>query len=196
MKRSLVMAAVCAAGLAFLPLRAVAADSTETEMGPGKHGMWKDLNLTADQMTKIKVLHDEQQASVKDQMGKMKDLREKIRVELIKDKPNSELLKKYGKETGDFFTAITQKRIDHLIKIKVILTKEQFDKLLDHEKMMMGNGLGHEGRGKQGMRCDSACMKQCPKGMKGEGKAGCQRGEGSGMGEHKSCPSHAPESKK
>ncbi|HAJ79058.1 MAG TPA: hypothetical protein DCO75_04740 [Fibrobacteres bacterium] len=89
-----------------------------------------ELGLTADQNTKLKTLHSEIKIAHKEHIEKIKALREKSREELLKAKPDKTILYGFAGEIGALQKIMAEKEADHLLKIKAILTPEQFDKLL------------------------------------------------------------------
>jgi Spy/CpxP family protein refolding chaperone len=108
----------------------------------------QELGLNTDQKAQLKALHEEMKNSRKDHMEKMKALREKSRDELLKAAPKQATLYEYAKEMGTLHTAMAQKEADHLLKVKAILTPDQFKKLLSkdfrHEpEEGMGGPQGH-----------------------------------------------------
>ncbi len=124
---------------------------------------WAELGITSEQEAKLRELHTEAQKSRKAHMEKVKDLREKTRQELLKDNPSKSTLNDYAKQMGDLHKIMNENRIDHLLKMKAILTPEQFSKIASRGFM------GGEGP-KCGMRSH---------GMKMKGKmGGCPRDGG------------------
>ena len=111
----------------------------------GKHGrhiadssdapamMWRDLNLTDDQKAKLKGLHDERKSERQGHMQRMKDMREKIKTELSREKPNSDTLMSYASQIAVMVEDMTKQRLQELLQVKQILTKDQFAKLLSKD---------------------------------------------------------------
>jgi hypothetical protein len=96
----------------------------------------------------------------------MNGLNEKVKVELLKDQPSKQVLDGYAAQLADMQKQLLQKRYDHVLQAKSILTKEQFSKHVSHEWM--------------GPQCTGMC-----EGM-GEGGHGCpmsdKKGESMGKG--------------
>jgi Spy/CpxP family protein refolding chaperone len=95
-----------------------------------ENGIVLELGLNADQNAKLKTLHSEMKIAHKEHIEKIKALREKSREELLKPKPDKTVLYGFAGEIGALQKIMAEKEADHLLKIKAILTPEQFDKLL------------------------------------------------------------------
>jgi Spy/CpxP family protein refolding chaperone len=111
--------------------------------------MMADLKLTADQKTKIQALHKDFETSAKALAEQMKGIDEKVKAELLKDQPSKQVLDGYATQLADIQKLLLQKKYDHVLQVKTILTKEQFSKHISHEWMgcagmcqVMGEG-GH-----------------------------------------------------
>jgi Spy/CpxP family protein refolding chaperone len=145
-----------------------------------KHRMMADLNLTEEQQNKLKVLHDEMMQIREKHMDAVKTVRDKMKAELLKKSPSQNTLYGYGGELGELHKQMSKDRTDHLLKVKKVLTAEQFSKLVEKEERMGRGGCGAMGPGK--------CLHdgKCP--HKGKGmKNGCCPGMGKGMHKGK-CP--------
>lgn len=138
--------------------------------GPGC--FWNDMKLTAEQQEKLKALHGEMQETRKAHIDEVMVVRKKIADELLKDAPSTETLNSYAKELGELHAKMTQERYAHLLKVKQILTAEQFKTMLSREGASGPGGChnGKMGPGKNGCYNKSAggC---CPKGE--NAKPGC-----------------------
>jgi Spy/CpxP family protein refolding chaperone len=120
----------------------------------------EDLGLTADQKAKHDALHKEMQPIVKEHMKTMKDIRDKMKAEFLKPNPDQYVLKGLSEQSQKAMADFAVKRIDHLLKLKAILTPQQFEKVIgdklsqcgcmaccvEHEK----GERGHEGRMEKG----------------------------------------------
>jgi Spy/CpxP family protein refolding chaperone len=95
-----------------------------------ENGIVLELGLNVDQNAKLKTLHSEMKIAHKEHIEKIKALREKSREELLKPKPDKTVLYGFAGEIGALQKIMAEKEADHLLKIKAILTPEQFDKLL------------------------------------------------------------------
>jgi Spy/CpxP family protein refolding chaperone len=94
---------------------------------------WAQLNLTDDQKTKLKSLRADMKDFRKANFEKMKSLLEKSKEELLKAAPSKAVLYGYAKEIGDLHKAMSEHMADHMMKMKAILTKEQFQKFLSRD---------------------------------------------------------------
>ena len=109
------------------------------------HGM-EGLNLTEEQKIKLQELHVDHNPIMVKVKESMKLIRQKSKKELLKDKPDKALLKKYSQETAEQHRIMADEMTNHLLKVKKILSKEQFEKLLskefrqDHFKHMKHKG--------------------------------------------------------
>jgi Spy/CpxP family protein refolding chaperone len=96
-------------------------------------------------------------------MEKMKALRDKSKEELIKPSPSKDALYAFAKESGELRQSMAEKEADHLLKVKTVLTPEQFTKLLSKDfpfSMEPGPGGPHDGK-----RPHDKCMhEKCPLG--------------------------------
>jgi Spy/CpxP family protein refolding chaperone len=90
----------------------------------------KKLDLTQDQRAKLKILGTGLTAQNKDTQNKIKDIREQEKKELLSPSPSQPALYGYAKEINDLQGAMAEKRLEHLLKVKEILTPDQFKKLL------------------------------------------------------------------
>ena len=100
--------------------------------------MVQELGLNKDQQVKMKSLHADMKNIRKEHGDRMKVIMDKSKNELLKDSPSRAVLYGLAKEMGDLRTAMAKKEADHLLKLKTILTPEQFKKLLSkppHEPM-------------------------------------------------------------
>jgi Spy/CpxP family protein refolding chaperone len=120
--------------------------------GDKPHRIWGELGLSEEQQSKLKELHEEIRTARKEHWAKMKELRDQVRAELAKEKPSRSALDGFIAQQADHHRVMTATRIDHLLEIKEILTKEQFDKLLDRHWIGGRGGCGHRkgGRGRGG----------------------------------------------
>ena len=147
----------------------------------GKGKMIAELGLTEEQQVKLKVLRLDHQKELVQFMPQMKKMREAIRDELKKPAASRGALKKYAAELADLHEQMENLKLDHLLKVKDVLTAEQFSKLVDREQER--GSMGDCGR------CPDreACMK------KGHGKTDCPMGRQGPAGKPgKPCP-HAGE---
>jgi Spy/CpxP family protein refolding chaperone len=93
----------------------------------------QELNLTEEQKQKLAALREEGAEARKQHKEKMHQVRQSMKDELAKEKPDGTKLMEYATQTSDLVEQMTKNRIDHLLKMKVILTKDQFEKMLNQE---------------------------------------------------------------
>jgi Spy/CpxP family protein refolding chaperone len=135
----------------------------------GAHRMWNDLQLNADQQSKLLTIHNESQAIRKAQMDEESTVRGKIKEELAKSNPSKTVLSGFANELGNLHEKQIQSHIDHMLQLKAILTPEQFQKVIDkqwngQEKGMRGMGRmgGHDTTGGCNAKDAKDCSKDCP----------------------------------
>ena len=134
------------AGTLMLSPLAAFAQPDDTMMQRPFQKMIKELNLTQDQKTKLKALRMQMKESRQQIFNQMKGVRNKIKEELLKDKPSKTVLDGYASQLGELSKQIAQKLADHLLQVKAILTPEQFTKLVNHD--WMGQLMKRKGQGK------------------------------------------------
>jgi Spy/CpxP family protein refolding chaperone len=152
---------------------AFSAQPNDSTMEKHHQKMMADLKLTADQKTKIQARHKEMEKTGKALFDQMNGISEKVKAELLKDQPSKQALDGYATQLADIQKQLLQKRYDHVLQVKTILTKEQFSKHMSHECMgSMCAGMCEMGEGGQG---------HCMGGKKGEemgkGNHHCMGGE-------------------
>ena len=92
---------------------------------------WAQLGLTEQQETKLKELHKKAAPARRERMKKIGEVREQIKQELLKEKPSKKTLDDYANRMGALHKEMNAASIDHLLKVKAILTPEQFAKFTD-----------------------------------------------------------------
>jgi Spy/CpxP family protein refolding chaperone len=107
-------------------------DSCRTEMAKGEK-MAKELGLSTQQKAQFKDLHREMREAHNDQIDKMKALLEKSKEELLKPAPSKDILYGYAREMGELHRVMAEKEAEHLLKVKAVLTPDQFVKLLSRD---------------------------------------------------------------
>lgn len=116
--------------------------------------MINDLKLTPDQQSKLQAQHKEMREQGKLIFEQMKKIREKVKTELLKDKPSQAVLDDCAAQLAGLHKQLIQKRHEHLLQAKALLTPEQFSKLVNHEWKARGpdrDRLFHgKGKGKRG----------------------------------------------
>ena len=149
MRFSLIIATAAVAAMTIIPVRAeeqggVRDDTSHHQM----RDMLKSLNLNADQQAKLKALRGEMKPVREATMEKVKALHEKAKVELLKATPGKAELENIARQLGDAHRDMALKEQEHLLKVKAILTPEQFEKILSIPMKGM-KGMGHDGPGRE-----------------------------------------------
>jgi Spy/CpxP family protein refolding chaperone len=137
--------------------KCAAGDSVKAgqEKGEGPHKKWEELGLSADQKEKLKALRGEMQGMAKEHMEAVKSIREKMKAEFLKPKVDRKVLSTLIADQEKANRTFAEKRIDHLLKVKAVLTQAQFEKVVGHEFWgdrgpMMGKDKEHGEKGEQG----------------------------------------------
>jgi Spy/CpxP family protein refolding chaperone len=113
--------------------------------------MTEKLGLTTDQQAKFKDLNTDMHKQTKDSWAKIKTIREKVKNELLAPNPSQEVLYRYEKEINDLKGAMAERRIEHLLKVKEVLTPDQFKTLLSMRPFQgKAHGWRHGGRENRG----------------------------------------------
>ena len=153
-KKVLLCIAMSVALIAF----SAAAQPPDSECPHAKMRIADELNLTDDQATQLKLLRLDMQKEYILHGDEVKKVREKIKAELLKEKPSKSALTGYADELGKLHARLSVKRIENLEKVKAILNKDQFEKLLSKEflegmcrdkKECKGKKMMHPGMGEQ-----------------------------------------------
>ena len=110
------------------------------------HKMWTELGLNEDQKAKLKAIHSENKDAFKKYAESIKSIRLKIKDELLKQNPSQQVLDTYARQLGDIHAEIAKAHQQRLLKVKGILTPEQFSKLLTMEANGPRGFGGHEGK--------------------------------------------------
>lgn len=157
MIKSAVIKSLCICTMLLVPMSSFAQmDGPE----PGKfHHMCDDMNLTDEQKVKLKQLHQEIKSVRDKNFENARAIRMKIKDELLKESPSSSQLDSYASELGMIHKEIAIQHNNHLLKVKAVLTPEQFSRLVNKEtdgfeKSCNGMGKG----GPHGAPCKKECM--------------------------------------
>lgn len=121
---------LCATGTTFAEPDGSPAQDTLRFKAMEQH-MIQDLGLTKDQQVKMKSLHADMVNVRKERGSQMRAIMDKSKAELLKDSPSKALLYGLAKEMGEIRTEMAKNEVDHLLKVKSILSPEQFKKLLN-----------------------------------------------------------------
>jgi Spy/CpxP family protein refolding chaperone len=147
------------AALLWIPSQSFSADEQ------GDHQMWNDLQLNADQKSKLLTMHNEVKDLRKNQRDEINAVRQKIKEELSKSNSSKTILSGFVSDLGKLHEKQIQSHIDHMMQLKTILTPEQFQKVIDKEwngsKMGMGRQGNHEGAGGCNPKDAKGCSHDC-----------------------------------
>jgi|WetSurMetagenome_2_1015567.scaffolds.fasta_scaffold00110_27 Spy/CpxP family protein refolding chaperone len=124
-------AALCVA--AAVPAALFAQDSAWSPKDSTRHKIWAQLGLSPDQKAKLKDMRKQMMEFRRQSFDRMKALLDKSKEELLKPSASKAVLYGYAKEIGDLHKAMSERMADHMLAIKSILSKEQFEKLLSNE---------------------------------------------------------------
>jgi len=119
--------------------------------------MFGELGLTAEQKEKLNGLHSEMGAARKKNFEAVRTIREKTKEELLKEEPSKSTLDSYAGELGNLHKEISIARHDHLLKVKQILTAEQFSKIVNKEWRGGQKPFNHGKAGKCPKSKDGKC---------------------------------------
>ncbi len=127
-----------------------------------RHNQFAELNLTPDQKTKLKALHEQGKVARTAQQEKSATLRLKIKDEFLKKTPDTMLLETYSVQSGQLATEATKARFDYLLQLKSVLTDEQFQKMAScHLANQSGAQCNKWGEDQGGKHCQMD-GKMCP----------------------------------
>ena len=100
-------------------------------MGHGEgHGGWfSELNLTDEQKIELQKLRDEIRPIREKNWEEVRVIRKKIREELAKDQSDRATLTEYSKKLSTLTFNMTEAMNDHVLKMREVFTKEQYDKM-------------------------------------------------------------------
>ncbi|KMQ50245.1 hypothetical protein CHISP_2815 [Chitinispirillum alkaliphilum] len=92
---------------------------------------WNELGITEEQKDKIRELNSTKRPLRGEVMREIASIRENIKVEMLKDSPDREQLSYYSRRLGDIHKEANERRIEHLLELKSILTEEQFNHIVE-----------------------------------------------------------------
>jgi len=98
------------------------------------------LNLTDEQKAELEKLHKSHYEAMKSYKTEMTQYHEKFRSLLKADKPDMDAIDKLIKERAEKTVKKQKAMVDHMIKVRSILTDEQKKVWDEHKHMMMGKG--------------------------------------------------------
>jgi len=147
MKTKLFLCTVLLA-VTLLPCAGFADGKKDGREHPGKK-MFAELGITSEQEARLKEIHSASAPAKKLSQQQIEVVRQKIKIELQKEKPSKSALNKYAAEIGNLHKQKNLATIDHLLKVKAVLTPEQFNKL--SERGFIGGPGGPPDRDKMRM---------------------------------------------
>jgi Spy/CpxP family protein refolding chaperone len=131
---------LCVVGLAvtLLPNAGLADDKKDRREHPEKK-IFAELGITPEQEAKLKEIRSASAPTKKLYLKQIDVVRQKVKVELQKEKPSKAALNKYAAEIGNLHKQMNLASIDRLLKVKAVLTPEQFNRLSERG-FMHGSG--------------------------------------------------------
>jgi len=125
--------------------------------GPGRRGfkgdfverMVKHLNLTADQETKVRALHEEHKNLAEPLREKLKVLHEEMRAAWQVPEPSEVEIIELQRQIHALKGELAELRVQLRIDVMTILTPEQREQMAQFHKMGRGKGMGR-GMGRRG----------------------------------------------
>lgn len=133
-------------------------------MGPGR-GALEELNLSADQMDKLRKDRSENRKQMIKLMADMKTLQVDLGDELEKEKPDMGKIEKLAGQIGDQHAKMIVQRAKGISYLKSILTPEQRKKMQELEIRHSGMGMG------------GSMMNRWTNGKQGKGERHAEPGE-------------------
>lgn len=111
----------------------------------GMRGIFKELNLTADQKEKLKKLREESKAGHKDERKKMRSEAKAFKDKMAGNASDDELRKEFAK-AQEKRAEMAKSRFEHMLKVRAILTPEQRKKFAELAEKKMKNHKGKRGK--------------------------------------------------
>jgi Spy/CpxP family protein refolding chaperone len=127
---------------------------------PGHFAFAHRLDLTADQMEKIKTERLKTEKQLIQDMADMQKMHLDLRAEATQDKPDMDKLEKLTRQMGEQHAKIIMEHTKSMIFFRSLLTPEQKKKFDTMSTHMGGFGegrhrMGRKGAGKQEKQCES-----------------------------------------
>jgi Spy/CpxP family protein refolding chaperone len=142
--RGRMIVVMCAFTLILSAADAFCGPDSTSRAGDSVHQKWwAQLNLTPDQKARLKALHSDLKDFRKANFEKMKSMLDKSKEELLKPAPSKAALYTYAQQMGDLHRAMAERMADHMLQMKTILSKEQFQKFLNRDFMRGAGGRGN-----------------------------------------------------
>lgn len=150
MKRQKVVLLLIMLIVAFLVAEPVGRCCGQKGRGDGTR-MAQELGLTQEQQEQLRLLRQKHKAERPDTRAEVKALRRQIAEELKKSSPSRSKIKTLADKIGAIHAANAVRMADHMLEVKVILTPEQFSKMLDIKEQRGGHKKG-PGKGPGGRK--------------------------------------------
>lgn len=176
MKATGILKSFCMCAVLIVPMLAQAepGDARTEKM----NRMCAEMGLTEEQNAKLSEMHKEIHAVRTKSFESIRAVRAKISEELKKENPSSTQLDAYAAELGNLHKEMVQHHNNHLLKVKTVLTADQFAKLVSKEEK--GFGMHFDKKGKKGAHQGAQCNKPCA----GEKKCNKNEAAKTGCGKH------------
>lgn len=153
-------------GAAALSSVLVASGLSAQPSNPGSetkhHRIFADLNLSEKQQNDLKALHQEMKELRLHHMESVRAVRDRMKTELLKPDASQSVLYGHAAELGELHKQMSKDRSDHLLKVKKVLTPEQFSKLVEREERMGPDGPGCAKDHGKGPCCPPKGAAGCP----------------------------------
>jgi Spy/CpxP family protein refolding chaperone len=103
-------------------------------------GIFKDLNLTADQEKQMKGLFERQKEDEKKKFRKIRGLQDKMDKEFLQDRPDGSRIRSIANDIKKIQSEMLDEHFDYLSSLRNILTPAQFKKFIEKGKKMREKG--------------------------------------------------------
>lgn len=112
--------------------------------GGGKRMQWlQELNLTDEQKTQMKALHDKHRSTMESQKSSMKSAHEAFKSAIESNASDDDLRQKF-KTLHDLKSKMAELRFNQMLEIRSILTDEQKAKFKGFQQMLGGGRRGNK----------------------------------------------------
>ena len=123
-------------------------------MREGKGGMMgrmmEEIGLTTEQQEQMRVFHVENSKERKDVEANMKQARMKLKKELDKETSDTAIINKLTTEITNLYGQKVENRVEGVLDMKKVLTREQFEVLQEKQKIRKEpRKMGRERRGER-----------------------------------------------
>ncbi|MDR3012882.1 MAG: Spy/CpxP family protein refolding chaperone [Chitinispirillales bacterium] len=93
--------------------------------------VWEELNLTPEQEAKFRDINARHAPARREHARLMEEVRTRINQELLKDRPNRNLLAQWAGQMGEYQKRMNIASVNHMLDVKGVLTPEQFKMFTD-----------------------------------------------------------------